>query len=133
MTIIYATSPVQAILALVSLERVEEDQPENVWARNHTRFGVDNEEFRQYFLGSSSAIALHLGTVWILTCSVGLGEIRKCWPNFRPPQSFRYLDCKQTRGSVALEVPGNRGLGVVSLGKVVEAQFDLWPLAISEE
>lgn len=105
LVIVYATTPIKAIVGLFLLENVEEALPPNLWERVDGACGIDLETYRQYFLNSRRAVGLHVGTRWTLESPVNLKSIRTVWPGFMPPQSFRYVKWTQQCKSIALTIP----------------------------
>lgn len=105
LVILYASSPICSILGMFILDRVEQDDPDSVWERNHRLCGIKLEDYDAYFRDAAYAVGLHIGTTWMLEESISLASIRCIWPGFSPPQSFRYLHWQQRRDSISLALP----------------------------
>lgn len=89
--LLYSTSPVMSILGECTIESVEEAAPARLWKSVALRAGVNRAQYDEYFKGSDRAVALQLGKVRVWRRPVTLEAIRRVWPSFAPPQSFRYL------------------------------------------
>ncbi|WP_089727895.1 ASCH domain-containing protein [Candidatus Thiosymbion oneisti] len=107
LTVLYATSPIQSIIGMFILDRVEQDEPRSFWERNRLLCGIEAEDFNAYFKDVARAVGLHIGETWKLEDSISLASIRSVWPGFSPPRSFRYLQCSWGNKSIALALPDN--------------------------
>lgn len=89
--LIYASSPRMAILGRCRVESIGSYTPTALWEAHGHAAGVTRREFRHYFSGADRAYALMLSGPCRLEESMRLADIRSWWPDFVPPQSFRYL------------------------------------------
>lgn len=85
--VVYATSPIQRIVAFFSVSHVTEGHPEEVWRRFGAQGGVSREDYDAYYQGSERAVAIGIGDL-ALTDPLGLGDLS---PSLRVPQSYCYL------------------------------------------
>jgi predicted transcriptional regulator len=88
--VIYATSPVMALLGTARITSVDTATPAQVWHRHRTACGISKAEYRAYMNGAPQASALILDSPWPLAHPVPLSHLRRTGA-FHPPQSYRYL------------------------------------------
>lgn len=91
--VLYAATPVKAILGLCALDRLEQDHPAQLWNRIENLCGISADWYQDYFRDAERAIGIHVLPHLILSSPIGLDSIRSAWPGFMPPQSFRYVYC----------------------------------------
>lgn len=85
--IIYATSPVKAVVGEADIYEVLQDTPEAIWEKTKAVSGVEKEDFDLYFKGKKMAVAYAL-------CNVLVYEKPRELMQFGiriAPQSYRYL------------------------------------------
>jgi predicted transcriptional regulator len=87
--ILYSSSPLQRLVGLAYVERVEERDPDGLWqlARDYGG-GLTREELEEYFAGKKTAFGIMIRSV--VAASVVM-DPKELFPNFMPPQSFQYL------------------------------------------
>lgn len=86
---IYASSPVQRIVALVEVEDIVQASPTVLWNHCTNRGGaLSRRELFDYFDGKKQGCAVLLGAVRTLGKPLDPKSLFKA---FAPPQSFRYL------------------------------------------
>jgi predicted transcriptional regulator len=88
--ILYASSPVRAVLGTAWLSHVDTSSAADIWDRHGDRLGLDRQEFEQYLHGAAQASALVLESPHTLSTPLTLTDLRASSP-FQPPQSYRYL------------------------------------------
>lgn len=101
--VFYASSPQKAIRAAATVKTIIEGTPEDVWANNSDKIGVDKSAYDDYFEGSAKAFGIVLETVWAYVKPVGINEMRELFESFMPPQSFRYLSKEESKVVSLLE------------------------------
>jgi len=89
--LIYVSSPVKALAARFVVAEVIQASPSRLWRETQSEAAVTSREFKAYFAGVSTAYAISLKQGQLLRSPVSLDAIRHAWPEFRPPQSYRYL------------------------------------------
>jgi predicted transcriptional regulator len=89
---IYSTSPTSAVEAVVHVDAVECDTPENIWHKFQNKIGISRSDFDAYFSGSAEAYALNISNPEKLERRVKLDEIRTLSEGFTPPQYYRYVE-----------------------------------------
>ena len=92
--LIYATSPVRALVGTCIVTSVETDRLANLWQRFGPRTGINRQEFLDYFEGVEKGAALTLSDPDILLRPIPLGRLRETSQGFRPPQSFAYVNAE---------------------------------------
>jgi len=92
---VYASSPVQRIVALVEVEDTVRGSPASLWDHCTTRGGaLTRRELFDYLSGKPQGCAVLLGNVQILAAPI---DPRSLFKSFAPPQSFRYLSAGELR------------------------------------
>src|SRR5258708_7921135 len=86
--IIYATAPVSAVVAVVTVVGVEEATPQLIWERFAEIGAISHEDFLAYYGDRVNAVAIRIANVTTLDNSV---RLRDLCPQVRAPQSFVYL------------------------------------------
>jgi predicted transcriptional regulator len=101
--LIYATAPIQAIVAYVEVSLVETFRLATLWRRRGRDAAVTREEFDAYFQGTETGCALVLRDVVSLPSPIHLKVLANRF-EFSPPQSYCYwkapLDELTTHGRV---------------------------------
>ncbi|MFJ4407674.1 ASCH domain-containing protein [Streptomyces sp. NPDC088910] len=88
--VLYATSPVMAIVGTARVSRVDSATPAVIWRRHRADSGINRDEYNAYMHGASQASALVLKSPQPLEQAVPLARLRVGGP-FHPPQSYRYV------------------------------------------
>ncbi len=88
--ILYATSPVMAVLGTTRLDSVESASPHEIWQRHGPNTSLTRQECLEYLDGCEIASALTLSDATALSAPVLLRALRATSP-FQPPQSYRYV------------------------------------------
>ena len=85
--VIYATDPVQRIIAEFDVKGIMEASPDLLWKRTKEFAGIDQDGFYEYFNGKNKGYAIEVGEVRVY--DTPLHPVRDL--GVRPPQSFLYL------------------------------------------
>jgi predicted transcriptional regulator len=90
--VIYVTSPVQQIVAIAHVEEVHRGCKSRLWelAKNKGG-GISRRKLFEYMEGKQEGVALELSRL-VRFDAGGLSPSQVFGNNFRPPQSFRYLN-----------------------------------------
>ncbi len=107
LVLVYASSPVKALLGAFEVSRVIAAPPSRLWNRVRRKAGTTREQFDNYFNGASWGYGIVLGRTWQFEKPVGLERLRQRQSNFRPPQSYHYLTAKQARRIGLARLLGN--------------------------
>lgn len=86
--IIYATTPVKAVVGVAEVDRMELASPETLWKNYGDVGGIGRSAFFRYFEGVTEGVAYVIRKVW--TCSMRVPLGRKGLPK-RAPQAFQYV------------------------------------------
>jgi predicted transcriptional regulator len=89
--LIYGSSPAMALLASAVVERVDTGAPKTLWPRVRDGAAVSSAEYSSYFAGAAHAAAIWMTDVLPFPNPISLEELRKRWPWFKPPQSYRFV------------------------------------------
>ena len=91
---LYVTAPVQRIVGFAKVARVTKGTPAQLWQLTKiVDGGISRRKLFTYLDGSRTGVAIELRQITLVP---GGTDPRLCLgPNFRPPQSFRYLSKKE--------------------------------------
>lgn len=92
---VYASGKVRALIGSFVVEAVVEAGPNILWRRYGSRIGIGRDEFFHYLEGAETGIGIFVANAWRAPQSVCLDELRRMWPGFVPPQSYRYVDANE--------------------------------------
>src|ERR1041385_843327 len=97
LVIVYASTPVRAIVGAFRVKQVLERSPAALWKEVRQHAGITRSEFDQYYFGAPKGYGILLHSAIRLQQPVKLWRLRQLWPGFHPPQCYRYLDVHETR------------------------------------
>jgi len=86
--VLYATSPIKKIPGYFEVSYIDQDSPEELWARYNDVGGLIYEEFKDYYSSSARGVAIGVGKVYALRNPISLSNLAK---SLTAPQSFVYL------------------------------------------
>jgi predicted transcriptional regulator len=89
--LIYATSPVRAVVGVAEVERLEQASPRQLWSTFAAVAGIARTDFFAYFAGTSVGCAYVVKRIWSCSPPTLLG--RHGLPR-TAPQAFQYVDCR---------------------------------------
>lgn len=90
--VIYATVPIQKIVAIARVKQVHQGSPTALWGlAKKLGGGLLRRELYDYFQGKKSGFAIELESVERFPSPV---EVKAFIGDFRPPQSFAYIDAQ---------------------------------------
>lgn len=87
--IIYASSPIKKVVAEFNVADIIVDSPEFLWERCKEYSGIDRESFMRYFSNKQKGFSIVIKNLTIYKQPI---DPYKKVDNFRPPQSYMYLD-----------------------------------------
>lgn len=88
--VLYSSSPVQRLVGIAFVDRVEECDFESLWTlADGNGGGVTYEELKSYVKGKKTAFGVMINRVRVAEVLV---DPKNIFPNFTPPQSFLYID-----------------------------------------
>lgn len=92
--VIYATYPIQEIVAIASVKEVFRDNKNNLWKLSKDKKGgITRQKLFDYMKGIDYGFALELS--YVVNISGDVDPFLIFGDRFRPPQSFRYLREKE--------------------------------------
>jgi len=89
--LIYASSPVMAIVGGFLVGELIQASPAGLWDRVKHMAGVTQPEYDDYFTGAAVGYGITVARRWRLSEPVSLETLRSRRPSFWPPQSYAYL------------------------------------------
>lgn len=102
--ILYASSPVRAVVGTARLASVDSCDPGTAWHQHQHTLGLTRQEFDTYLDGAPVAYLLQLRHVQVVNEPLPLDHLRRHGP-FQPPQSFRYIAASDPSTLRELAVP----------------------------
>ncbi len=90
--IVYCTLPVKAVIGYCRVESILKMAPEQLWQEYRNRLGIDEKRYQEYYKNVDMAIGISLKEICRLDDDISLDVIKKEFPRFSPPQTFRYYD-----------------------------------------
>jgi predicted transcriptional regulator len=90
MMVIYCTDPVKAVLGICLVKEVLKLTPSQMWKKYSQKLGIDQKRYKEYYENSNVAVGIVLTSICKLEKNVSLTAIKKMFPFFQPPQTFRY-------------------------------------------
>lgn len=87
--IVYATAPTKKVVAIIEVDMVMKDTPQNIWNITQDESGVSYEFFMNYFNEVSTAYAIKFRNIHKLPIPIDITIIDgvKC-----APQAYQYVD-----------------------------------------
>src|SRR5574344_1813355 len=89
---IYATNPVQKIVAIADVEEIIQAPPQVLWRKTRGGAGISHNFFQSYFCNSDVANAIKIGNVQQFATPISLKRNDFL---LTPPQSYLFLDDNQ--------------------------------------
>lgn len=87
--VLYSSSPVQRLVGIAYVDRVNEADVAGLWQLAHDHGGgVTQDELVEYFVGKKTAFGIMIKSAKTAQCSADPKEL---FPGFSPPQSYMYL------------------------------------------
>jgi predicted transcriptional regulator len=90
--IIYASSPVMAVVGFGTIKEIIDLVPEQMWRENSSLLGIEKLKFDEYYSGQKRSIGIVIDNIRRVSPAIRLDQIRKLIPSFHPPQIYRYID-----------------------------------------
>jgi predicted transcriptional regulator len=87
--VLYSSSPVQQLVGVAYVDRVEERDTEGLWAlAQQYGGGLERDELISYFHGKVQAYGVMISSVRVAREPIDPKEL---FADFKPPQSYQYL------------------------------------------
>ena len=87
--IVYATAPTKKVVAIIEIDMVIKDTPQNIWDVTQSESGVSNEFFMNYFNGVSTAYAIKFRNIYRLSTPIDITAIDGVKS---APQAYQYVN-----------------------------------------
>ena len=87
--IVYATAPTKKVVALIEVDWVMKDAPQNIWDVTQNESGVSYEFFMNYFNEVSIAYAIKIRKIYKLPIPIDITVIDGVKS---APQAYQYVD-----------------------------------------
>jgi predicted transcriptional regulator len=95
LVLMYESSPTRRLVGRGRVQAIDVGTPAEIWREHGVATGVTREEFDAYYEGTARAVAIIMADTRPFARPASLDELRRRWADFRPPQSFRYLNPAQ--------------------------------------
>lgn len=86
--VLYASSPCKKILGYFEVGAIHKDSPEGLWKKFNQCAGIDKKDFFSYFSNAIEGFSIEVKSVFVSDEKISPDSVI---PNFKVPQSFRYL------------------------------------------
>lgn len=93
--LVYVTSPEQALVGVLEVEKVIEMSLDELWKTVKDKAGITHETFTKYYRNSATGFGIFLKNRFSFESPIKLEQLRKEWSNFRPPQCYYYLKAEE--------------------------------------
>jgi len=88
--IIYASSPIKAVVGFGIIKRIIESTPKEMWEKYSDMTGIDKVRFDDYYVDKKKAIGIEIESIKSVV-PIHLSQLRTVDANFHPPQIYRYV------------------------------------------
>ncbi len=92
LVLVYVPTPIKALLGAFRVDKVVEATPLSLWKEVKNKAGISRKHFDDYFNGASKGFGIFFQETWSLPEPLELANLRNLWPNFHPPQGYRYMN-----------------------------------------
>lgn len=94
---VYVSSPIRCLRGGFRVGHVWRGSPDEIWNQVSDLASIDKRDFDAYYAGRTIAYALKITDVWEHVYPTGLSTLKKRFPRFVVPQSWRYLRPEEYR------------------------------------
>lgn len=106
--IIYSSAPVQRLVGMAFIDRVEECKFDELWGiAKENGGGVTHAELKNYVTGKNTAFGVMIKSVKVAD---ELVDPKELFPDFTPPQSFLYLSPADFQRVVTAMFPNEKSI-----------------------
>lgn len=105
--LLYATSPLQSVVGYFRIDSIDQGSPTAIWNKHGNWGGIPRRIFREYYAGSSTAVAILVASATAFEYPVPLEKLSAV----APPQSFTYLPVRTVdvlRSTMSVAGPATR-------------------------
>ena len=100
--IVYSTSPEMAVIGVCKIDKIIKSSPQDIWEQHSEILGIDENRFNAYYSKSSTAVGIVIDQARRLKAKIPLKNIKKVYPGFAPPQTFKYFSRELVANSLGL-------------------------------
>ena len=93
--IIYSSAPTKKIIGVFSIGDIIEGNPTHLWNEFEDSSGISKDEFFDYFEAHETGFAIEIDQIEVFKNPI---DPFQQFEDFRPPQSFYYIDDNITAG-----------------------------------
>ena len=93
--LIYVSSPEKTLRGGFRVGHIWKGSPQEIWDKVFNLARITKKDFDAYYEGSNIAYALEIVDVWEYKNPASLAILRRRFPNFVVPQSWRYITCNE--------------------------------------
>ena len=98
--LIYVTTPKKSIQAICEIDDIVDSTPNELWEIVKEKAGISKKEYNSYYSTNKRASAIFLRNVEPFEIPISLSQIRSKFPNFSPPQTFKYISLMDIQESI---------------------------------
>ena len=91
---IYSSSPIKKIVGFFKFKYHIEDNPQHIWKTCYKFSGINKDDFFKYFENKSIGFAIPIKDLKVFKEPIDPNDFI---PNFKPPQSFCYINSIQNQ------------------------------------
>ena len=88
---IYSTLPKGCVEVVATIQSIEYNHPDIIWAQYAKELAITYEEFQRYVHNNEAVSAIRLSNVMKVKNPLTLDSIMSCIQKFHPPQFFSHL------------------------------------------
>lgn len=100
--VVYVTKPLASVIGVMRLRSVTAGTLPGIWKRFGRAAAVSKKTFDAYFEECTVGLALEIADYTPLKQPLSVTKLRTLWPEFSPPQSYRYVPEEVLRNIAAL-------------------------------
>lgn len=89
--IVYSTSPEMAVIGICRIKKILKSTPQKIWDDYSEVLGIDERRFFEYYGDSKKAVGIVIESTRRFRSKIPLINIKKKFPRFAPPQTFKYF------------------------------------------
>ncbi len=86
--VVYETSPLKKIVALIEIDSIIKDSPENIWSETYKHSGISEKFFFDYFKNNQIAYAIKFRNVYQLPTPQDITRLKNITC---APQAYTYI------------------------------------------
>jgi len=112
--LLYATAPWKRVTGYCTVECVMHGRPAHLWPEVRDRCAIKRSHYDAYFCGATTAFGIEVSNPHRFEDDLGLADLKDRCPDFRVPQSYRYVAYLEARLRCYLEAAAVAAIPVPS-------------------